>query len=162
MESQENIESKIWDYLDGRLSGVELEQVKTKISSSDEWKNTYESVFLIHSDLQNLSLQKPSLDFTASVMQKVTQQSQVKQKRSFIVGAIGLFFAVCIILLLLKAFSAGGLDREDGLWSFRGFELLPHFGRMNESGVYFFMSLNVLLLLVLVDKLLVERKASPR
>ena len=61
----------IWQFVDGTLADGDHLFVSQKIRDDQEWQMQYQEVLEVHQQLEQLTWQKPSIDFTDKVMAKV-------------------------------------------------------------------------------------------
>ncbi len=107
---KENIEEKLWNYIDGTLNDQEHNFVYQLIQSDPQWKTKYNELMEVHQLMKNnLPLEEPSMRFTKNVMEEISRLYIVATRKTYInkniVRGIALFFIVPIAGLLVFAFS---------------------------------------------------------
>lgn len=65
------IEAQIWNYLDGNCTVKEQEEIKARIAAETEWINAFTEIQMLHSALQQMELEEPSMSFNRNVMEQV-------------------------------------------------------------------------------------------
>lgn len=96
------------NFIDNDLSIEEKQFLQNEIEKNPEIKKRYENLMLIHNSLKNSGISSTSIDFTKTLMQKISKREQrsVQQKRflffmlsifGFVtVGIVGfLFYQLC-------------------------------------------------------------------
>ncbi len=63
------IEEQLWDYLDNYGNSEERAELEQKIATDSRYKETYESLLLVHEQLTKLPVEGPSMAFTRHVME---------------------------------------------------------------------------------------------
>lgn len=166
MQVPQNIEEKLWSYIDGSLDKKELGFVEELLRSDLEWKNKYAELLSVHQLMQeNIDLEQPSLRFTQNVMEEISRLYITPATRNYInknvIWGIGIFFFTTIIGLFVYGF--GQID-----WSQPQSNNLPtQLQEINNinwsqmfSGTYVnaFIMVNIVLGLMLLDMYLTRKK----
>ena len=100
-----NLEEKIWTYIDGTCTATEKEEIETSLASDSEFNKLYKSLLVLHQQLlTQTEIEEPSMSFTRNVMEQVTKEflpatlkTKVNQK---IIYAIGGCFLLALLSLL--------------------------------------------------------------
>jgi hypothetical protein len=169
MNTEDTIEDRLWDYIDGLSSPAEKSAVEALIAASLEWQRKYKELLNVHQLMTGSGLDEPSMRFTVNVMEEITRFQVAPATKSYInkniIRGIGGFFLTLITGLLIYIFgqvkwsSASssslklpsvdlGLDKLD---YGRFFTSLP---------VTLFLLVAVVLGLVLLDMYLQQKKVS--
>lgn len=102
-----NIEEKLWSYIDGTCTAAERENISMLIEQHAEYRQHYEELLQLHADFGNLELDEPPMAFTYNVMEQIrTQEASVPLKAAInkrIIYAIAAFFILTITVLLIFA-----------------------------------------------------------
>jgi hypothetical protein len=165
MNIPQNIEEKLWDYIDGTVDKNEQDLIEQLLQSNLEWKAKYAELMEVHQLMQdNVDLEHPSLRFTQNVMEEISRLYITPATRNYInknvIWGIGIFFLTTIIGLI--AYTLGQID-----WSApSGSGNIPEFnlnnvnwGTMfNSTYVNVFIMVNILLALMLLDMYLTKKK----
>ena len=161
MNSQQSIEQRLWEYIDGTSTIYESSAIEKLVAENEEWKNLYEEMLEIKQMLQASELEQPSMRFTKNVMEKIsfhTNTVVANYINKKIIWAIGLFCMILISCLLIYAFSLVKWDWKSGSAINFYFEKVEVSKFFNSTYGYTFMMINVVLGLVLVDKFLARRR----
>ena len=163
MNIPQNIEEKLWDYIDGSLEGSERSFVEELLQTSNEWKAKYAELMEVHQIMkENIDLEHPSLRFTQNVMEEISRLYITPATRNYInknvIWGIGIFFLTAIIGLIVYAF--GQID-----WSRPDSGMMPDMQvNMNWQQIFsstymnVFIMVNILLGLMLLDMYLTKKK----
>ena len=116
MNETQNIEERLWDYIDGLSSANEKSKIEKMLESNLEWKNKYHELLEAHQLMETAELEEPSMRFTKNVMEEIAKYHVAPATRSYInkkiICGIGGFFIIMITGFLIYAFSqfsfAGG------------------------------------------------------
>ncbi|MBI1341831.1 MAG: hypothetical protein GC171_02730 [Terrimonas sp.] len=163
MDTQQNTESRLWDYIDGLSSPQEQSAIEAMLSSNLEWKSKYHELLEAHQLLKSTELEEPSMRFTKNVMEEIAKYHIAPAAKSYInkkiIWSIGGFF-----ITLILAFTIYGIAQVD--WSApTDTSNLPidinkiDFSKIfNNTFVNVFMMLNVVLGLMLLDRYLANQR----
>lgn len=162
MNQQENIEKQLWDFIDGLSSSEERSAVEKMLQSNLEWKNKYHELLEVKQMMQTTDLEHPSLRFTKNVMEEIAKLHIAPAAKNYInkkiIWGIGGFFITLIVGFLIYAI--GQVEWTTGTESrfnldFSKIDLSKIF---NNNFVNIFMMVNVLLGLVLLDRILASKR----
>jgi hypothetical protein len=172
MNTQQNIEDRLWSYIDGVCESEEKSAIEQLLQSNLDWQHKYKELLDIHQLLHSTELEEPSMRFTRNVMEEIAKYQIAPATRSYInkriIYGIGAFFATMMIGFLIY-----GLGQID--WSASGTTHLPAAGQITKIGedqlnkidfskffnntyVNIFMMINVVLGLGLLDRYLSRKK----
>ncbi len=159
----EDMEFRLWDYIDGQGNDKERSAIEQLIAANSQWRMKYEELIDVHSLMQNVELEQPSMRFTKNVMEEIAKfhigpatKKYIDQK---VIWSIGIFFITVIVGFVIYGFSqvdwsAGGSD--NGVFGINFSEV--DYNRMfNNTYINLFMMLNVVLGLMLLDRYLSNR-----
>jgi len=161
-ENKNNIDDRLWEYIDGQSSIEERSAIDKLIETNKEWKEKYHELFELHQLVQSSALEEPSLRFTKNVMEEIAKFQIAPAAKSYInnkiIWGIGIFFITMFIGFLIYGF--GQVD-----WSSGSNDKLPidiskvDYGKFfNNTYVNVFMMINVVLGLMLLDRYLAAKK----
>lgn len=86
-------------YLDGELSSVETEQVKSAISNSEELQRKFNALKLVHDNLFAIKEDEVSAGFTEKLMKQIIKRSTVpKQQKYFIASVVTFIILLCLVI----------------------------------------------------------------
>jgi len=160
-ENKNNIDDRLWEFIDGQSSIEERSAIEKLIETNKEWKEKYHELFELHQLVQSSTLEEPSLRFTKNVMEEIAKFQIAPAAKTYInnkiIWGIGIFFITLVIGFLIYGF--GQVD-----WS-AGDNNLPidiskvNYGKFfNNTYVNVFMMINVVLGLMLLDRYLAAKK----
>jgi len=99
-----NLEQRIWDYLDGTGTDQQRELTRQLIDSDPEFRALYEELRSIHLTVSSLDLDEPSMSFNRNVMEKIQLEFVPGSVKSLIdkriIYGITAFFLITITVLL--------------------------------------------------------------
>lgn len=170
MNTQEQMEERLWDYIDGLGSPDEQSAVATLIAANLEWQRKYKELLDVHQLMDNTELEAPSMRFTKNVMEEISRHQVSPATKTYInkniIRSIGAFF-----LLMIGGFLIYFLGQMQ--WSDSGSSpqvtqfsqtLQNNLGKFNWGKIFnntymnIFLMINVILALVLVDMYLQRKK----
>ena len=164
METQ-NMEERLWDYIDGTCNEQEKSFIEQLIDSNLEWKAKYKELLDVHTLMQtSLELDEPSLRFRQNVMEEIAKYHIAPATRTYInknvVRGIGAFFILMIIGLFVYSF--GQVNWNDGSGSIIPVDISTFDWSkvFNNAYVNVFLMVNIVLGLVLLDMYLNKKKKS--
>src|SRR5689334_3066117 len=164
MNTPQNIEEKLWDYIDGSMENGEKAFIEQLLENNQDWKAKYAELMEVHQLMQdNTDLEHPSLRFTQNVMEEISRLYITPATRNYInknvIWGIGIFFITTILGLVV--YGIGQID-----WSRPDSGNIPELPLNNVnwsqffSGAYMnvFVMVNILLGLMLLDMYLTKKK----
>lgn len=109
MDNLNDIEVKLWEYIDGFSNDAEKSAIEKLIAENAEWKAKYHELLEVHQSLNLVELEEPSLRFTKNVMEEIARYHIAPATRTYInkkvIWGIGLFFVTMIIGFLVYGFA---------------------------------------------------------
>ena len=164
METPQNMDSRLWEYIDGMGSEAERSLIENLIATNQAWREKYHELMDFNSSLPELvDLEVPSMRFTRNVMEEIGRHHIAPSANSYInkriiYGIAGFFLALITGFLI---YAIGQID-----WSVSGGQsTLPiDFSKVNYSRVFSnnyvnaFMILNSVLGLMLLDRYLAQQR----
>jgi hypothetical protein len=164
MDTQNNIEETLWNYIDGTMDDSQLAFVEELIRTNNDWRLKYAELMEVHQLMQDdIELEQPSLRFTQNVMEEISRLYITPATRNYInknvIWGIAIFFIATIVGLLGYAF--GQID-----WSQPASGAVPDMSMNNVNWSQFFSStymnvfimVNIVLGLMLLDMYLRKQK----
>ena len=161
--SSEHMEERLWEYIDGFSDPDDLPVVKRLIEENQSWREKYNELVEVNQLLHATELEEPSMRFTKNVMEEITRLHIAPAASSYInhriIWGIGIFFIVLIVGFLVY-----GLGQID--WSASSdISMLPvdiknldYSALFNNTYINIFMMINVVLGLMLLDKVLMNKR----
>lgn len=157
---QNDIEKKLWEYIDGVLNASEQKEINALIATDAVWKETYQQLLLMHEMLHEENiLEHPSMRFTQNIMDvvaiiqpatRITTLSKNWFVRSFAV----FFIVVTLFCVAVLSFSGTNSEATPGKHQF----FTGIFNHVDSTTLYIAALVNCVVLLILADKYLTYRK----
>jgi hypothetical protein len=162
MNSQQSIEERLWEYIDGTCSAQEKSTIDKFLQENEQWKLVFEELMDIQQMLASSELEQPSLRFAKNVVEKIPSFniSPIPKKyiNKKIIWAIGAIF-----ITLITGFLIYGFAQID--WTSTTKTNFPiDFSKINFSKYFnntyasIFMMINVVLGLMLLDRFVASKK----
>jgi hypothetical protein len=165
---QDEMEMRLWDYIDGIAAGEQRKLIEDLLSSNQEWKLKYEALLAVHQSLNLVELEQPSLRFTRNVMEEIAKLQIAPAAKNYInsriIYGIAGFFITIILSFLVYAISQikwNAANQNDSVLGI-DFTSVDYSGIFNNTFVNAFMMANVLLGLMLFDRYLDNKKKEMR
>src|SRR6188768_1054177 len=162
MNQEQNIEQQLWAYIDGISSSEERTSTEKMLQSNLEWKNKYHELKDIHHLMNAAELEHPSMRFTKNVMEEIAKLHIAPATKNYInkkiIWGIAGFFLTLIGAFLIYGFAQVDWNFQDNskpLVDLSTFDIGKIF---NNNFVNGFMMVNVLLGLVLLDRVLANKR----
>ncbi len=167
MNTQQNIEDRLWDYIDGSCSTEEKNFIENLVATQEEWRMKYHELMEVHQLMQgSLELDEPSLRFSQNVMEEIARYHIAPAAKSYInkkiIYGIGIFFLVMIVGFFV--YGLGQINWSDNSGTTN--DLLSKynvnkidFGKFfNNTYTNVFMMVNVVMGLMLLDMYLGKKR----
>ena len=108
MNTQHNIEERLWNFIDGTVSIDEKSVIQQLLQNDAEWKAKYNELLQINELLQSSELEAPSFRFSKNVMEQIGKLYIAPATKSYInkkiIWGIGFFFIAMLIGFLIYGF----------------------------------------------------------
>jgi hypothetical protein len=160
--NSEEMELKIWDYIDGSLPTGEKSTIDTLIKENAMWKQKYAELLELQQLIYTTDLEHPSMRFTRNVMEEIAKYQIAPATKNYInnkvIWGIGIFFITIIVGFLIYGFSQ--VDWSDKSSSIIGVDLgkVDYSKFFNNTYINIFMMMNVVLGLMLLDRVLSNKR----
>lgn len=170
MNTQQQMEERLWDFIDGISVPEEKSAIEQLIESNLEWKKKYHELLDIHQLMNNsLELDEPSMRFTQNVMEGIAKYHIAPAAQSYInkriIWGIGAFFILSILGFLIYGFGQVNWSASGSSSSTLPFNVDTSriskfdFSKIfNSSYTTVFMMVNIILGLVALDMYLGKKK----
>lgn len=169
MSTQNNIEERLWDFIDGVSSAEEKTVIEQLIAHDAAWKAKYRELLEVHELVQSTDLETPSLRFTRNVMEEISKLHITPAAKTYInkriIWGIGIFFITLIIAFIVYGVAQADWTTGNSNSNINISEKLDKvdIGKFfNNTWVNAFMIINVVLGLFLLDNYLSYRKKLHR
>ncbi len=165
MNAPANMDSKLWDYIDGISPDSEKPAIEELIQTDSRWRSRYFNLLQIRELLQAQEPEVPSMRFTKKVMEEIARYNILKATNKYlnnkIIFGIAAFFLVLITGMLIYFFATAnwGGGSNVHIPEFSNWNLSKY---INTSVLQVVMFLNVILGLFLLDRYLGRRKRQLR
>jgi hypothetical protein len=163
MDHINEMESRLWEYIDGTAAASDRSAIEKLIEEHSEWRVKYKELLEVHQLLQSSELEEPSLRFTKNVMEEIAKFQVAPATRQYInskiIWGIGFFFITIIVGFLIYGIAQIDWSVASNSKSAIGVDITRiDFGKMfNNTFVNVFMMMNIVLGLILLDKYLNNR-----
>jgi len=166
MNREMEMETRLWEYIDGLSTTEEKGVIEQLLASQAEWRAKYAELLEVHQMLDLTELEQPSMRFTKNVMEEIAKYNIAPATKSYIntkiIWSIGLFFITLIVGLVIYGvaqidWSAGGQTQNPIGVDFTAVDYSPIF---SNTFVNIFMMANVILGLMLLDRVLSKKKQA--
>ncbi len=171
MNTNNNIEERLWNFIDGTASTDEKTVIEKLLESDAEWKEKYADLLEVNKLLLSSNLEAPSMRFTKNVMEEISKMHIAPATKTYInkkiIWGIGFFFITLLIGFLIYGFGQmdwtstdqGTISKNLDKVDLSKFDMSKFF---NNSWVNAFMMINVVLGLVLLDNYLSNKRKEFR
>lgn len=155
MHTQNNIEERLWNFIDGTVSSEEKTVIEQLLERNAEWKEKYEDLLQINALLKSSELESPSLRFSKNVMEEIARYHIAPATKSYInnkiVWGIGFFFISLLVGFLIYAFAQISLTGGEESSLTKNIPKVDFSKIFNNNWINAFMMINVVIGLVLLD-----------
>jgi hypothetical protein len=101
MNTQQKIEERLWNFIDGTTSASEKKVIEQLLENDAEWKAKYYELMQLNELLKSSELEAPSMRFTKNVMEEISKLHIAPATKSYInkkiIWGIGFFFITLIV-----------------------------------------------------------------
>lgn len=100
MNTQEQMEERLWDFIDGLSNPDEKSAIAALIAANLEWQRKYKELLEVHQLMGSTELDAPSMRFTRNVMDEIARLQVAPAAKNYInkniIRSIGIFFLTMI------------------------------------------------------------------
>lgn len=168
MNKEMEMETRLWDYIDGTSEEAEKSIIEQLIASNAEWRAKYSELLEVHGMIDLAELEEPSMRFSKNVMEEIARFNIAPATKTYInnkiIWSIGLFFLTLITGLVV--YSIAQIDWSVGSTSSNpigiDFSQVDYSPVVSDSFVNMFIMLNIVLGLMLLDRFLSKKKENLR
>jgi hypothetical protein len=101
MNTEQQMEERLWDYLDHLSSPTEISAIEELIAANREWQRRYNELLAVHQVMNGSDLEAPSMRFTKNVMEEIARYQVAPATKNYInkniIRSIGAFFLLMIL-----------------------------------------------------------------
>jgi len=157
------MESRLWEFIDGSIHPSEQTAIEKLIAENSEWKAKYHELLELHHIIQSTELEQPSMRFTKNVMEEIAKYQIAPAAKEYInkkiIWGLAGFFIALVVGFLVYGFSqvdwnTGSSGKGIGV----DFTKVDFSKMFNNDYVNYFMMLNVVLGLILLDRFLSSKR----
>jgi hypothetical protein len=168
MKQHNDIEQRLWEYIDGTALAGEKTAIEKLLESNLEWKNKYNELLQVNQLLKSSELEQPSLRFTKNVMDSIAKYHIAPATKQYInnriIWGIGIFFLTMITGFIVYGFgqvdwAAGKAGKNSLGLDTSGIDFSKFF---SNTWVNVFMMINIVIGLALLDRVLANKRKSFR
>ncbi|MBV4358537.1 hypothetical protein [Pinibacter aurantiacus] len=164
MDTNSNMEERLWDYVDGISSAHERSVIDKLLETDSAWRHRYKEILKANILLQeSIELDEPSMRFTQNVMEDIAKYKIAPAASTYInkkiIYGIATVFITIIVAMFVYVF-ANVNWASAGAGGGMPFDISKiNYGKIFSSTyVNIFLMLNVMIGLVLFDKYLSVKK----
>jgi len=163
MNTEQHIEARIWDYIDGALSVEENSFVQNLVQTNQEWREKYAELLQVHNLMQeSLDLDAPSMSFTRNVMEEISRLQITPASKKYlnqkIIWGLGGFFILTLVGFFIYAFSQASWTSDTKSVLPFNIESMNYDKLFNSAYTNVFLMINTVLGLMLLDMYLSAKK----
>ncbi len=166
MNTQHNIEERLWNYIDNVSSTEEKSVIEKLLQSDAEWKVKYSELLQVNEVLQSSELEAPSLRFSKNVMEQISKLHIAPATKSYInkkiIWGIGFFFITMLVGFLIYGFGQMTFTGGEETTITKNLNKVDFSKIFSNSWVNVFMMINVVIGLVLLDNYLSNKRKDFR
>ncbi len=166
MNTQQEMEDRLWDYIDGLSTATEHSEIERLLAGDIEWKGKYRELMETHRLLLNTELQAPSMRFTRNVMEEIVKYHVAPATKTYInkhiIRGIGAFFLTMILGFLVYVFAqvhwtGSGPDTQSTHPSLPSFDWMK---LASKTYVDILIMIGIILGLMLFDRWLEQKRKA--
>jgi len=167
MNTEINMEDRLWDYIDGSANTTDKAFVEQLIATQEAWRKKYHELLDVHQLLQtSLELDEPSMRFSQNVMEEIARHQITPATKTYInkkvIYGIGIFFLVMIAGMVIYGLGQVNWSDNSGVSN----DLLTKYNPdkinfskfFNNTYTTIFMMINVVMGLMLLDMWLGKKR----
>jgi hypothetical protein len=163
MYTEQTMEDRLWEYIDGVSGPEERSIIDELLATSREWQQKYKELLNVHQLLEASELDAPSMRFTVNVMEEIARHHVAPATRG--IGAFFLTLILGFVAYVLSQFSWTSTKSDSstfvpknpglGLEKLNNVDLSKAF---NTTYISLFMLISVVMGFVLLDMYLQRKK----
>lgn len=166
MNTEHNIEERLWNFIDGTVSASEKTVIEDLLKSDMEWKAKYSQLLEVHQLLQSSELEAPSMRFSKNVMEEIGKLYIAPATKSYIskkiVWGIGFFFITMLVGFLIYGFAQMSLSTGEETEISKKISNIDFSKFFNNTWINVLMMINVIAGLFLLDNYFTNKRKEFR
>ncbi|HUR67225.1 MAG TPA: hypothetical protein VMZ03_12820 [Chitinophagaceae bacterium] len=166
MNTQQNMEERLWSFIDGSVSPAEKTVVEQLLENDATWKAKYNELLEVNQLLQSSELDAPSLRFTKNVMEEIAKLHIAPATKSYInkkiVWGVGFFFIAMLLGFIIYGLSQMGFSTGQESNISKNLSKVDFSKFFNNTWINALMMVNIVIGLLLFDNYLTGKKKEFR
>jgi hypothetical protein len=163
MNTQNKMEERLWDYIDGVPDKTERSSIEQLIQTNQEWKLKYAELLEIHQLMHaHIDLEEPSMRFRQNVMEAIAREHIAPATKSYInkkiIWGVGGFFVTMLVGLIVYSFAQVNWSNTSGESTIINIDKFDWSRFLNNTYTNIFLMVNIVLGLMLLDMYLTNKK----
>ena len=166
MEQNEEIESQIWEFIDGTCNEADKLRISTLVATDAVWIQMYNELGILHAMIpEHLETEQPSMRFTQNVMEAVATQQIAPATKKYINKSIIRGIAAVFMIMLTAIFGYALATAHNDTSTTN---LLPKLNLnnlnlnrfINSNTMMLFIAVNIVIGLVFLDTMLRRKRTE--
>ena len=166
MNTQHNIEERLWNFIDGNIPAHERSVIEKLLESDTAWKAKYNELLEVSELLKSSELDAPSMRFTRNVMEGIAKTQMAPATKSYlnkrVIWGLGFFFIALVAGFLIYGFAQMGTGTGEETKLTKDISKIDLSKFFSNTWVNVFMMINVILGLFLLDNYLTSKRKEFR
>lgn len=166
MNTQPNIEERLWHFIDGTVSPEEKSVIEKLLQRDEEWKAKYRELLQVNELLNASELDAPSMRFSKNVMEEIAKLHIAPATKSYInkkiIWSISFFFIALIVGFLIYGFGQMDWNASSDSNITKNINKIDLSKFFSNTWVNVFMMINVVLGLFLLDNYFTNKRKEFR
>ncbi|MEP7107857.1 MAG: hypothetical protein ABI760_07740 [Ferruginibacter sp.] len=161
MNEDQNIETQIWNYMDGTISVEEKALIEGLLLNNAKWQKVYSEILQLQILMKNdIELDEPYMSFTKNIMEEIAALQITPATKTYInkriINGIAAFFMILIGGLLIYGFTQVDWTANGNVLSSFNLPKLDQTKYFTSQFMNTFLMINVVLGLILLDRFLAK------
>jgi len=166
MNTQHNIEERLWNFIDGSISADEKSLIEKLLETDAGWKSKYHELLEVNELLKSSEVEAPSMRFSKNVMEQIARLHVAPATKSYInkkiIWGLAFFFIALFVGFLIYGLAQMSLNTGEQTQLSKDFNKLDLSKFFSNTWVNVFMMINVVLGLFLLDNYLSNKRKEFR
>ena len=155
MNTEQNIEERLWNYMDGTAPADEKTMIEKLLETDAAWKQKYHELLEVNELLRYSELEAPSMRFSKNVMEEIAKLHIAPATKTYInkkiIWGLGFFFIALIVGFLIYGFGQMNFNSGEETTLSKNLDKIDFSKFFSNTWVNVFMMINVVLGLLLLD-----------
>jgi hypothetical protein len=162
MNEQQNIEDRLWNYIDGTAAASEKTVIEKLLETDAAWKTKYHELLQVNELLKSSELDSPSLRFSKNVMEEIAKLHIAPATKTYInkkiIWGLAFFFIALVVGFLIYGFGQMNFNTGEETTLTKNLNKVDLSKFFNNTWVNVFMMINVVLGLFLLDNYFTSKR----